>query len=850
MQDTRAVDVFVSYAQSDRNRVQPLVTALEDHGWAVWWDTRIRPGTAFDREIESALNAARCIVVVWSPASVDSDWVRAEATEGLERGLLVPFIYDKVRPPLPFRHTQPVATGDETAGYKALIDAVTHFVAIAPAQSHSTSTPTSTRRELSNLPSLLSPFIGRELEFISLLEVVNANRLTTIVGPAGTGKTRMAIRVAEELRLTFPGGVWIIELQAETDSAEILSALARTLAITPESGMPLLDAVLDTLRYRPALIVLDNCEHVIDATAALVETLLQSCSDLKIVATSREPLRALAERVFPLGPMGTQSPANGLSDAVTFFIERAKAEGALPQQLDQDREAIDELCMRLDGLPLAIELAAARARSINPRQLIALLDERFRLLDVERHPANIRHQTLRSAIDWSYESLGAFEQKLFDRLSLFAGPFELKDAIAIGSDGELDEIDMLNQLSVLVDKSMLLSVTGNPPVYRLLETLRSYGAENLSSAGDVEIVRRCHAEHFAGKAEAALSEIVGPNHVAVIDLLVAQTPEYRTAVSWAYSVENPDLAVRLATGFCGASYFRIGYDALDWLPESERTGSQSATLLGLLARRAVFSAEYKHGYELAERAIAIDSGPASIQARAQLALVHPNNETALEWAESINHIAKSIGDNFGLLLGLLLQGSILSRMGRIDEALKVGHELLKLGDECGSDHVRGWGHHGLGVALSQSNAQDSLLHLNQAIRFARAEKNNYLQSNALIALLSAHLADDSPIAAAAAARETLIEMRDGSDTVTFTRKVLGLLSVFLASHGRPEACELDAYLGNFSQSQTRGIATSESLQQLESELGHDVIQKLRESGARLGADEAIKVATMALGKVE
>ncbi len=860
MRDTREIDVFVSYAQSDRDRVRPLVAALENHGWNVWWDRRIAPGTAFDREIESALNAARCIVVVWSRASVESDWVRAEATEGRERGVLVPFIYDEVRPPLAFRLTQAVASGDVTSGYRGLIDAVAHFVVVPPAQSNTALPQVSTGRdqntELSNLPLLLPPFVGRDLELISLLEVVNANRLTTIVGPAGTGKTRMAIRAAEELSPAFAGGAWIVELSSENEPIEILGALARALSVVPEPGVPIMNAVLNTLRYRPAFVVFDNCEHVTAPTAALTESLLQSCVDLKIVATSREPLRALAERVFPLGPMETQSPADSVSDAVALFIERACSEGAQLNQLEEDRSAIGELCTRLDGLPLAIELAAARARSIKPRQLVALLNERFRLLDVDRHPTNIRHQTLRSAIDWSYESLEELERDLFNRISLFAGPFELRDAIAIGFDGQSDEIDLLNRLSVLVDKSMLMTVQSNPPTYRLLETLRMYGTENLSAVGDVEHLHRCHAEHFASKAEGARSEIVGPNHVSVIDLLVTQTPEYRSATSWATSVGNPNLAVRLATGFCGASYFRIGYDALDWLPESVShpgESSQSSVLLGLLARRAVFGGDYIHGRELAERAIALDPGLDSVQARAQMAMVQTNNEVALEWAESTCDVAKPAGDNLGVLLGLLLQGPILTRMSRVDEALQVGQDLLRLGDECTSDHAIGWGHLGLGVALGQRDAKASELHLDKAIRLGRQEKNLYLQLNALIALLAAHLDHDSPKSAATAARKTLIELQGGLDRGHFTLRVLGLISGFLASQERTEACEIDAYLGTFNQmaASSRGKQKwAESLLTLESQLGPDAIQKLREAGARLDADAAIKLASSALAAVE
>ena len=709
-----------------------------------------------------------------------------------------------------------------------------------------------------NLPSLLPAFVGRDRELASLLEVVGSRRLVTVVGPAGSGKTRTAIQAAREMASAFQGGVWLVELGQEGEPHEVAAAVARTLAVAPEPGVDLLDALVDTLRYRPALLVLDNCDRVIATAADLAERLLEACTELRVLATSREPLRSRVEHVFPLGPMSIGSADGGLSDAVALFIDRARSEGATEQQLREDRAPIEELCARLDGLPLAIELAAARTRSIDTRQLVTLLDERFRVLKAGRS-ADVRHQTLRSAIDWSYDLLEEQERVLFDTLSLFAGPFELADAVAVICDAESDEIDILDRLSALVDRSMVMAVPGRLPSYRLLETLRAYGAQCLAARDGVENLRRRHAEHFAVKATAARGEIVGPRHVAVIDQLVVQAAEYRTATAWARGVGDIDLAVRLAAGFCGASYFRIGYEALDWLGPTPETAAKperppSVELLGLLARRAVFSGDIEVGRKLAERAIAMDPGPRSVQARAQMALIlmAKGDAAMLDWAQSAVDLAEPAGDHLGVLLGRLVTGPMLARMGRVEESLAVGRSLLSLGDEQDSEHARGWGHLVLGVALSHTDPENSKEHLSTAIRLGRAEKNRYLQSNALIAELEAHLANDSPAAAATAARETLIQMQEGADNGLFTRRVLSQIAMFLAAQSRPEACQLDGYVGSFADSarHTRAAhARVAALQRLAGELGEETAERLRAAGGRLGADDAIVVAVAALDEV-
>ncbi|MDX1384188.1 MAG: adenylate/guanylate cyclase domain-containing protein, partial [Thermoanaerobaculia bacterium] len=336
------------------------------------------------------------------------------------------------------------------------VDTPVEIEEVTPAESSPGGTPPDSEKAWrvavpGNLPALLSPFLGRQRELEALVDAVAAHRLVTVVGAAGAGKTRTVLEAAGRVAADYRGGGWLVELGPHRTEADLLPAVARVLQVTPDPGSTAVDTLVDALRYRPSLLVLDNCEHLLSAVAELAETLVSACPDLHVIATSREPLHSRAEHVFALAPLETRAEPGGVSEAVALFIERATAEGAMPAKLEGDREVIEELCHRLDGLPLAIELAASRARSLGPRQLLAHLDERFRFLKSSRRSTQARHETLHSAIDESYRHLAADERSLFDRLSLFAAPFELTDAAAL-MEGR-DEWLVLDQLEGLVDQS-------------------------------------------------------------------------------------------------------------------------------------------------------------------------------------------------------------------------------------------------------------------------------------------------------------------------------------------------------------------------------------------------------------
>ena len=354
-----------------------------------------------------------------------------------------------------------------------------------------------------NLPFQPTSFIGRELEIDELTNLVRRERMVTLTGVGGVGKTRLALRVAAELLPDVRDGVWLCELATAEGNDAVCEVVAHALAILPRTGMSLFDSIVEVLRDRDCIVVLDNCEHVLDAAADLAAAMLRQCRQVRVVATSREGLGVDGEQLRPIRSLQVPDVATAAaalsSDATTLFVERAGAIAPSFRLDDQNAAAIIEVCRRLDGIPLAIELAAARTASLQPSEIAALLDERFRLLTGSRRRTVERHQTLRATVDWSYSLLTERERTVFDRLGVFTGSFDAAAAQSVAADDEIGRFDVLDALDELVAKSMLgaEATLDGTTRYQLLETLRQYALERLELAGHADAFRRRHAEHFA-----------------------------------------------------------------------------------------------------------------------------------------------------------------------------------------------------------------------------------------------------------------------------------------------------------------------------------------------------------------
>ena len=397
-----------------------------------------------------------------------------------------------------------------------------------------------------NLPVQATVFIGREQEVKELAGWLLDARVITLTGVGGVGKTRLALQAAAEVVPEFRDGAWLVELAGVGSSDAVQEAVAASLGLSAGLASTGLE---DHLRARELLLILDNCEHLLTPVAQLVERIVQTAPRVRILATSREGLGVAGEHLRGVSSLALPDPAEepgviDATDSVRLFIERAREASAGYRFSDEDAPAVAELCRRLDGIPLAIELAAARVPVLTPAEISAHLDQRFKLLTGGRRAAASRHQTLRNAIEWSYQLLDPVEQAVLDRLAVFAGTFDLPSAQAVAASDVVDPLDVLDVVARLVAKSLVVAEPRNRLTrYRLLETVRDFAWERLQAAGqDVNASRR-HAEYFAEFARLAGAGLRGPKEADWRQRVEREVDNLRAALTWA--IDGRDVALAL-----------------------------------------------------------------------------------------------------------------------------------------------------------------------------------------------------------------------------------------------------------------------------------------------------------------
>src|SRR5215471_195482 len=410
-----------------------------------------------------------------------------------------------------------------------------------------------------NLPVEVSSFVGREREQVELAALLRSSRLLTLVGPGGAGKTRLALQVASTALGDFQEGVWLIEFGPLGDSALVPQSVAQVLGVREQDGMALTDTVGASLGRSRVLLVLDNCEHLIAACGQLSESLLRTCERVHILATSREPLGLSGEVLWRVPPLGlpaddTHAPE---ADAVRLFVERAAASVPNFALTNQNRAAVADVCRRLDGLPLAIELAAARVPLLGVEGLRDKLDQRFHVLTAGRRATLARHQTLRGALDWSYQLLTKDEQTVLRRLGVFVGGFTLEAAQQVADDEQgIDVWDVLEHLGALVDKSLVVAEGDTLPRYRLLESTRLFALERLIDSGELNVIRGRHRDHFLQVAEACERHLPAGDPSLGLHRLDRERDNLLLALAWSPLEEDALLGLRLAAAMQHYWYIR------------------------------------------------------------------------------------------------------------------------------------------------------------------------------------------------------------------------------------------------------------------------------------------------------
>jgi predicted ATPase/DNA-binding SARP family transcriptional activator len=526
----------------------------------------------------------------------------------------------------------------------------------------------------SNVPASLTSFVGRHSKLQEARKLLLRSRLVTLTGPGGCGKTRLALELARSLLESFPDGVWLVELEAVSDPALVPQSLAAALGIGEgaplgmggETSRPLMDKLTDYLRGKELLVVLDNCEHLIKACAQVAEKVLRSAPQARFLATSRERLGVGGEALLPVPPLAVPGPQELApeqivqSDAVQLFADRATAVQPAFMLDASTAPAVCSICRRLDGIPLALELAAARVRILPPLQIAARLDDRFSLLTSGSRGALPRHQTLRAAIDWSHELLAGPERELFGQLSVFVGGFTLEAAEEVcGAEGA-EHAGVLESLSRLVDQSLVVSEDRGHARFRMLETLRSYAGERLAESGTAQELQRRHAECFLRLAERAEPMIRGPQQATWMRRLQADHDNVSAAIDWALR-RDPEVAVRLTSAL---AYF--------WL---------------IGRRRSEVRQRLAEAVETARGASPASLARALIWA-AQLANVDGRPDQAAAQAREAYELAKDAGDPWWVALCEAILGSTVGftgEIGRARELLEASRARFEaIGDDWGA----------------------------------------------------------------------------------------------------------------------------------------------------------------------
>lgn len=384
-----------------------------------------------------------------------------------------------------------------------------------------------------NLPTQLTAFVGRDAQMADIRQLLADNRLVTLTGAGGAGKTRLAIEIAARASAEFSGGAWYVDLAPTTYAEVVPVVVARALGLPDQPGTSTVDTLVRFVGDRDMLIVLDNCEHLLDATASLTTGLLGVCPSLRFLATSREPINVSGEVTYLV-------PSLSLTDeAVELFADRARRVRPDFSITDGNAAAVTEICRRLDGMPLAIELAAARVRALSLDEIVGSLHDRFRLLTGGARTAVRRQQTLRASVDWSHALLTEPERVLFRRLAVFLGGFDLDAAQAVAGDAEVERYQIIDQLALLVDKSLVIAEnTSGRTRYRLLETVRQYAQEKLGESGEAETVRSRHRDHYTAMA-ALLDAPARSDYHRRVDQADEEMENLRSAFGW--SAESGDI---------------------------------------------------------------------------------------------------------------------------------------------------------------------------------------------------------------------------------------------------------------------------------------------------------------------
>ena len=601
-----------------------------------------------------------------------------------------------------------------------------------------------------NLAPAITTFVGRDNDVATLADLVDRARLMSLVGVGGVGKSRLALRLAETVAAAFPDGTWVVELARLNSADAVPHAVATTLGVVLAPGVDVVEALVASLRHRRMLLVVDNCEHVLHAAAHLVNALARRCPHVTIVATSRERLGVDGEHVWPVLPLPVPPATAELSDvlaspAVALFLDRARAAQAGFVLDDTNTGAVVEICRGLDGLPLALEIAASRLGVLTPQDLAQRLRNRFTLLTSGPRNEDERHRTLRALVDWSYGLLDETERAMFDRLSVFAGGWTLDAAVAVCSPSAVSDADVAALVAGLADKSMVVPPTPSGlPRYGMLETLRLYGVEHLEGRRERGTIGNAHARYFLGLAEEAEVALRGPHERDWVRRLHGELDNLRAAHEWSRGEGgDPDVAIRLSVALHRFATWQTNDEILSWaealvdLPAMQ-DHPLFPVVLGCTAIRRLHRGEMDVATHYAERALALcDDGDdlrraLPTEALAGICLLSGRLEEAPEHSIEFTRLWRLAGYDQGEVWGLCNLGVILAKRGDIPAAKALTEQARQVAVPTGNPTMMALIHYSDGESLLEVDPVHALEPIGEALAFARAADNVFMTGNALV----------------------------------------------------------------------------------------------------------------------
>jgi predicted ATPase/DNA-binding SARP family transcriptional activator len=719
------------------------------------------------------------------------------------------------------------------------------------------------------LPEPVTELVGRATEVHRLVDALTSARVLTLTGTGGIGKSRLAEEVCRREGDRFADGARAVQLAAVRDEGTVLAAIAAVLGVEQRPERSLERSVIEVLGPLEMLLLVDNCEHVIDAVARLVAEVVRWCPGVRILATSRESIGMPGEVVWPVTPLAV--PADGATyeeivsaPAVQVFAARAREASSVFELNERTALAVAELCTSLDGLPLALELAAARMASMSPRQLADRLNERFELL-ASRHAADPRHRTLVGVVEWSYDLLSPTEQQLFDRLSVFAGGFDLDTAEQACAHSDIRRQDVAPLVGALVDRSLVVvDHADDRNRYRQLETLRQFGAEQLERRPEAADARTAHAKAFVDIAEQASLGMETAQEGAWADRLDCDFDNLRAAVHTATADGDVDTALRLTVATRNFAFRRMRYEIVGWAEDSLALEGSADHALGPAALAIVgyggfVRGELDRAIEFGQRAVveharlAVPSTGLAERVLMNAVFYRGDRVQAMRWADGMLAGARSTGDAGRVAHALYMHSVARSSVGQPEQAMELAQEAEREARRSGSETALARAAYAAALPLGSSEPERALALLDSAAELAGSVGSRWMRAFALTQAMWLRAQQDDTTTALRGYREVVETWYRGGDWANQWLSLRQLAGV-LASAGRDD----DAAL-LFGAVSAAGATTAlpfapydaDTLDQVsngvERRLGSDEMVKAQQRGRRM-RDEA--VVALALSAIE